>query len=340
MSIRQNYSSLLIEEAQYWDNINEIRNERGVTPEIDFHSPSGIYPVPYIEKSSKLQKLSYPYWKTYYYTNMDRLICKPLKRLYYENLPLKTGNNGSALEIACGPGAWAVEIARRGFEVDAFDISAATINIAQNHIINLHGLNEYLKINYFVSDANTVNLQEKKYSFILMQSAIHHIMNGEYILREAFKSLNIGGTLLIIESNRKNIFSKMITSALLLILPTIPSFKCKIDYYFRIIISKFSKSEINNNLVNGESPFEDVTPIGTVLKILNKIQLNYSIETTGIFCTDVIPHIPQFRFRNVLVRLLGNIDWLLNKIFKMTGKYIIIKVIKENEGKQRNILSI
>jgi len=212
--------------------------------------------------------------------------------------------------------------------VEAFDVSQETIKIANNHLEYLRSINENLSIRYFVHDANKIELEENKYSFILIQSAIHHIENGQHILSETIKSLEKDGILLIIEHNTNKLLPKLISHFLLLILPTIPSYTSKIKYYSYFIYRKIFRIVPDYFLDDGESPFEDITPVNKVIQILNSMKIKYTIETTSIICSDIIPNIPLLKYRSILVRIVGKIDWLLNKIFLKSGQYILIRVKK------------
>jgi 2-polyprenyl-3-methyl-5-hydroxy-6-metoxy-1,4-benzoquinol methylase len=70
---------------------------------------------------------------------------------------------GRALDVATGSGANALFLARRGFEVEAFDLSAEAIRLAREAAEA-----EGLKVSFHQADAASFPVEEEAYDLILM----------------------------------------------------------------------------------------------------------------------------------------------------------------------------
>jgi 2-polyprenyl-3-methyl-5-hydroxy-6-metoxy-1,4-benzoquinol methylase len=112
---------------------------------------------------------------------------------------------GFALDLGCGAGWFALELARGGMNVDGFDISPRLIAIAktisqeseESSDPELHG--DFGSTNFRVVDLNRVSLEENKYEAVVSWGTLHHIQRLDHLLREIKKSLKPGGTFIFYE---------------------------------------------------------------------------------------------------------------------------------------------
>ncbi len=70
---------------------------------------------------------------------------------------------GRALDVAAGSGAHALFLARKGFQVDAFDLSAEAVRLAREAAEE-----EGLEVNFQQADAASFQVEEEAYDLILM----------------------------------------------------------------------------------------------------------------------------------------------------------------------------
>jgi len=116
-----------------------------------------------------------------------------------------SSKKGFALDLGCGAGWFALELARGGMNVDGFDISPKQIAIAkkisqeseESSDPELHG--DFGSTNYQVVDLNGVNLEEQKYEAVVSWGTLHHIQRLDRLLREMKKSLKPGGKFIFYE---------------------------------------------------------------------------------------------------------------------------------------------
>jgi SAM-dependent methyltransferase len=98
---------------------------------------------------------------------------------------------GRVLEIGCGPGSLSRTFAGNYFcgSIDAFDLSPENIRLARKKAAE-EGLRN---INYYIGDANTLELPAGKYDLIMVSQSLHHILNLENLFSQIEQGLTPGG---------------------------------------------------------------------------------------------------------------------------------------------------
>jgi SAM-dependent methyltransferase len=106
----------------------------------------------------------------------------------------KTGHRRfhRALSIGCGSGVLERDLIRRGLveHVDAFDGSLSSLLEAQRLSVEA-GYQD--RISYFAHDFNEPVLPAKRYEFICVHQALHHVGKLEKLYRAVLKTLTPGG---------------------------------------------------------------------------------------------------------------------------------------------------
>jgi S-adenosylmethionine-dependent methyltransferase len=134
-----------------------------------------------------------------YYNNSDseitRLERHQLERdITWRHLVKYLPSTGSILEIGAASGAYTVELARRGYDITAVDISNKLLDICKKRISD-EGLDQ--KVSLFISDARDLSeLGEKLFDVVLLMGPLYHLVIEEdrkSAVREAFKHTKPGG---------------------------------------------------------------------------------------------------------------------------------------------------
>ncbi len=97
---------------------------------------------------------------------------------------LKVGENAKLLELGCGPGNFARDIASKGIDVTAMDRSDNMIKKAASG----NGAVEFL-----VGDATQTGLGTEQFDFVLSSSLINVVPDGKQLLVEVARVLKSGG---------------------------------------------------------------------------------------------------------------------------------------------------
>jgi ubiquinone/menaquinone biosynthesis C-methylase UbiE len=123
----------------------------------------------------------------------------PLMRDEYRCLAAKTApviQTGRVLEVGCGPGFIAIEIAKLLPEVQVvgLDVSKTMIDIATGNA-HRHGVSEHIV--FQEGDASKMPFEEASFDFAISSGSLHHWEEPGRIFREIYRVLNPGCRALI-----------------------------------------------------------------------------------------------------------------------------------------------
>src|SRR5262245_41134886 len=101
-------------------------------------------------------------------------------------------NCENALEIGCGTGAFARELARRCKRVIAIDLSPQMLKVAQSRSVQCSSLE------FRLADAMTYDFLQSHFDFISSIATLHHLPQRE-LLMKIKDALRPGGVLMILD---------------------------------------------------------------------------------------------------------------------------------------------
>jgi len=105
---------------------------------------------------------------------------------------------GRVLELGCGGGWLALELARRGQHVTGLDVCEPLLTAARQYAKSQGFAPPHLE--YRVADLNQIALPENSYDTILAWQSLHHLVALPELMQEVRRSLRPGGRLLICET--------------------------------------------------------------------------------------------------------------------------------------------
>lgn len=149
--------------------------------------------------SQKLNQTIQNYWqsrsKGYGLSTVDELRSRdnPYREILKRWLP---GNHTdqSALDIGCGPGFLAIELAHLGFNVKAVDSCAAMLEEARNN-------SRELQIDFILSDAGDEVFANETFDVIVSRNLVWNLPDPQKAYRQWITWLNPGGKLIIFDGN-------------------------------------------------------------------------------------------------------------------------------------------
>jgi ubiquinone/menaquinone biosynthesis C-methylase UbiE len=107
-------------------------------------------------------------------------------------------DSANILEVAPGPGYFALEMAKLGrFNVTGLDISHTFVEIARNNARQA-GVN----VDFREGDASSLPFADASFDFIVCQAAFKNFSRPGKVLNEMYRVLRPGGTALIQDMNR------------------------------------------------------------------------------------------------------------------------------------------
>ena len=123
-----------------------------------------------------------------------------LKENIMEHFKLKQTNSPlkrvSVLDIGCGGGLLSEPISRLGARVTAIDASKKNIEVAK-----FHAKKNNLKINYFCSSPEKLNLK-KKFDVILNMEIVEHVEDLNFFIKKSSSLLKKNGLMFVATINK------------------------------------------------------------------------------------------------------------------------------------------
>lgn len=119
---------------------------------------------------------------------------KALARRIAEQIPL----HGSVLEVAPGPGYFAIELAKLGdYRIKGLDISETFVEIARANAANAN-----VEVDFRRGNASAMPFRDGKFDFLLCRAAFKNFSDPQGALEEMYRVLKPGGQALIIDLRR------------------------------------------------------------------------------------------------------------------------------------------
>jgi len=241
---------------------------------------------------------------------------------------------GDVLELGCGEGHLAIELARKGVRVKGIDISAERIARA-----NAMAAAEFHKHpgqapEFIVADLNTITLPVSAYNVVVAHDALHHILYLDRLVGEISSALKDKGRLIVYDYVGMGSYRKLAAAFAYAILPTYRSYGEKLKLSPRF--GRFMKDEQGKRaeLANAsaaeesESPFEEISQASIVPALEKKFRIEERKEDHPFFFYLA----PKMRFpaslKPLLWKTLRALDKTLLALRFSHGAYVYINAVK------------
>jgi 2-polyprenyl-6-hydroxyphenyl methylase/3-demethylubiquinone-9 3-methyltransferase len=144
--------------------------------------------------------LSDSWWSENGYFNMLKWFINPWRLPYFKAVVAEEGvdpRNTRVLDVGCGGGLLAEEIASMGFAVTGIDQSEKSIDVAR-----LHSRKSGLAIDYRSGSAERLPFEKGTFSLVTCCDVLEHLESWELVLCEIARVLRPGGILFYDTINR------------------------------------------------------------------------------------------------------------------------------------------
>jgi len=178
--LQENLSNAKKAEALFFDRVVDIRAEDGHIPlEADLRRATRVDP-----KSPSDFRID---------PKMSAILDRGASELFINAVAHRPG--GRVLDICCGPGWLALELGRRGQQVDAYDLSPKAIALAKRMLAENPFKDGFGEVNYYLQDVTELDLGENTYDSVSGWSAFHHLPDLDRFMKRVWRALRPGGVL-------------------------------------------------------------------------------------------------------------------------------------------------
>jgi ubiquinone/menaquinone biosynthesis C-methylase UbiE len=173
---------------------------------------------------------------------------KMLARRVAEEIP----PNGDVLEVAPGPGYFAIELTKLGdYRITGLDISQTFVDIARTNAAKAE-----VQVDFQRGNASSMPFDDEAFDFLFCRAAFKNFTEPQRALREMCRVLRPGGRALIIDL-RRDVTPKSIDEAVhSMHLGAVNSTLTKLTFRFMLIKRAYTKPEFEQFI--SETEFDDV----------------------------------------------------------------------------------
>jgi len=171
---------------------------------------------------------------------------------------------GRVLDICCGPGWLALELARRGQHVDAYDLSSKAIAVAKQMLDENPFTEGFGSVSYHLQDVTEVDLGENTYDAVSGWSAFHHLPDLDGFMKRVWRALRPGGIVATMDDMPTGGLEKWLAYGINFVLPIYAlTYQQKIAIAFRRLLglSRFPDEVFSPMEEEKHSSVEDIARI-------------------------------------------------------------------------------
>ena len=235
----------------------------------------------------------------------------------------------NVLELGCGEGNLAIELAQRSLQVTAIDLSPARIERAQAKARQLRLAHQP---KFLVGDLNAVTLPAEAFDCAVAHDSLHHVMNVSRLCDEVRKSLRPTGSFLVMDFIGMGPVRKAMAAILYAILPTYQPYRMKWNLRRRLpafLAGEQRKRKAlecgSSTTLHPDSPFEEISQAS----ILEEIARRLTIVELRTFCPFWYYLAAKVRLPRALkypvAEFLHGIDAAITRFHLAKGAYFFLE---------------
>jgi 2-polyprenyl-6-hydroxyphenyl methylase/3-demethylubiquinone-9 3-methyltransferase len=153
------------------------------------------------EKSCPVNNDIYRWYGERWYTAKDdpvallRAEARARNRWILSEMAGRFARNIGILDVGCGAGFLANELALHGYKVTGLDASEPALEVARNH-------DSTGTVDYCCGNAYTLAFEDRKFDVVCAMDFLEHVENPEQVVREISRVLKAGGMFFFYTFNR------------------------------------------------------------------------------------------------------------------------------------------
>ena len=284
-------------EAEFFDDLANFRthNKNIIAQEVDIQRATKYIP----KKNEKATFIIDP--------KMSDKLAGGARDRYIKELSSKPG--ARILDIGCGSGWLALELARNGCHVDAYDLSPKAIALAKKTLKENPYKDGFGSVTYHLQDVSVIDLGIEKYDAVSGWSSFHHMPDVPEFMEKVHKALKPGGKVASMDDMPRGWLEPWLQYFFEFILPTYSmTYYQKIKFVFNLFTRR---SKLRKEIF---SPMEEAKH-SNVFEIADafgdKFETIYCIQKNAFAGTPVMRIIGPDWLRYSLASIVIGIDRLL-----------------------------
>jgi len=301
---QENLEKLKQAEAKFFDGIADIRTERAehIAMEVDIRRATKFIP----ERGEKRFLID---------PKMTALLGGRSRDQYIKLVSQRPG--ARVLDIGCGSGWLALELARNGCHVDAYDISPKAIALAKKTLAENPFKEGFGSVTYHLQDVSELDLGVEAYDAVSGWSAFHHMPDVPVFMEKVFRAMKPGGIVATMDDMPRGRLEQALEYFFEFILPTYNlSYPQKFATVFRLLTGRGKyREEIFSPME--EAKHSSVDEIAQAFR--EKFEVIYSVQENAFAGTPLMRIAGPDGLRYALARLVIGLDRLMCKLRLVKG---------------------
>lgn len=301
---QDNLKELKQAEAEFFDGIADIRTERAehIAMEVDIRRATKFIP-----KQGEKRFLIDP--------KMTALLDGGSRDQYIKLVSQRPG--ARVLDIGCGSGWLALELARNGCHVDAYDLSPKAIALAKKMLEENPFKEGFGSVTYHLQDVSELDLGVETYDAVSGWSAFHHMPDVPAFMEKVYRAMKPGGIVATMDDMPRGRIEQGLEYFFEFVLPTYNlTYSQKIAMIFKLLTGRGKyREEIFSPME--EAKHSSVDEIAQVFH--EKFEVIYSVQQNAFAGTPLMRINGPDGLRYALARLVIGLDRLLCKLGIVKG---------------------
>jgi 2-polyprenyl-3-methyl-5-hydroxy-6-metoxy-1,4-benzoquinol methylase len=299
-----NLEQLKQAEARFFDQVADVRTEKDglIASEADIRRATK-----YIPKRGERRFLIDQ--------KMTDLLDGGARDKYIKMVSQRPG--ARVLDIGCGSGWLALELARNGCHVDAYDLSPKAIALAKKMLEENPFKEGFGSVSYHLQDVSEVDLGIEQYDAVSGWSAFHHMPDVPAFMDKVYRALKPGGIVATMDDMPRGRLEQGLEYFFEFILPTYNlSYLEKVATVVNLLLGK-KKYRVEIFSPMEEAKHSSVDEIAEAFR--EKFEVLYSVQQNAFAGTPVMRISGPDTLRYTAARLVIGIDRALCKLGVVDG---------------------